>query len=205
MQIADEIQRLYIGILAFLLLIGTSVAYWVVSGEQSVLLRDDNPRLVEFEESILRGTIVDRNHVAIAESRVLETGTVIRQYANSALSSVLGYASLRYGTSNVEALYDELLRGDVDQNTWQTFVEQDLLHRAPVGVDIQLTIDASLQSYIVEQLQPIYGAAIVLSVPNGEVLSLVSLPTYDANTLDANWETLIQEDGNPFTKALKQG
>jgi peptidoglycan glycosyltransferase len=42
-------------------------------------------------------------------------------------------------------------------------------------------------------------------VPNGEVLALVSLPTYNPNTLDADWEQLIEAPGNPFFNRVLQG
>jgi peptidoglycan glycosyltransferase len=44
-----------------------------------------------------------------------------------------------------------------------------------------------------------------MTVPDGEILALVSLPTYDPNTLDAEWDQLIAAPGNPFFNRVLQG
>ena len=50
-----------------------------------------------------------------------------------------------------------------------------------------------------------HGAVVVLNIPSGEVLAIVSLPTYDPNTLDTNWEQLTQAAGKPFFNRALQG
>jgi peptidoglycan glycosyltransferase len=35
------------------------------------------------------------------------------------------------------------------------------------------------------------------------VLALISLPTYDPNTLDAEWETLINAPGKPLNRVVQ--
>jgi peptidoglycan glycosyltransferase len=42
-------------------------------------------------------------------------------------------------------------------------------------------------------------------VPTGEILALASLPTYDPNNLDAQWDQLIQAPDNPFFNRAVQG
>ena len=40
---------------------------------------------------------------------------------------------------------------------------------------------------------------------SGEVLSIISLPTYDPNLLDEEWENYIEADGDPFFNRALQG
>ncbi|MBZ0283558.1 MAG: hypothetical protein K8L97_22670 [Anaerolineae bacterium] len=205
MQFAREINRLLIGILFIFGIVVAAAAYWAIVGPDTILLRQDNPRLVEAEAAILRGALYDRNKELLVVSEQDVNGLVTRHYLHPAMHSALGYSSLRYGVSGAESAFNTILRGE-DQPL--TFIEQltnNLLHRPQKGADIQLTFDATIQAAAVEAMGDHRGAVVVLSASDGEVLALVSLPTYDPNTLDANWETLTQTSGNPFFNRPIQG
>ena len=83
MQPAREIQRLLAGILVMLGLVGSIAAYWVVAGPETILEREDNPRLVEQRAGILRGSIVDRDGTVLVSSTETKPGTVIRETISS--------------------------------------------------------------------------------------------------------------------------
>lgn len=205
MAFSREISRLMFGLLiAFFIVIG-SASYWAIVGADSILLREDNPRLVEDEANIQRGSIYDKNDILLAETVPVEDDFPERVYYHPETYSALGYFSFRYGTSNVEAAYNDYLRGDIIEDELNDFVEQDLLHLLQQGADIRLTLDTAVQQSIVSEMADYRGAAVVLSVPDGAILGLVSLPDYDPNTLDENWETLIEADGNPFFNRVIQG
>ena len=44
-----------------------------------------------------------------------------------------------------------------------------------------------------------------MSVPDGDILALLSHPTFNPNTLDQDWATLLQDPGNPFFNRAIQG
>ncbi len=46
MNLQREISRLLLGLLAVFGVIALSAAYWAVVGPDTILLRDDNPRLI---------------------------------------------------------------------------------------------------------------------------------------------------------------
>lgn len=97
------------------------------------------------------------------------------------------------GTIGVEAQYEKVLRG-IDGGE---VIEVDSLGRKvrtlrlkpPIpGQNIYLSIDASLQEKIYQQMQEALvksesccGAAVALDPGNGKVLALVSLPSFDPN------------------------
>jgi peptidoglycan glycosyltransferase len=205
MQFGREINRLTIAVLVAFALVALSSTYWSVYGPDSILLREDNPRLVEAEAAIRRGDIVDRHGEVLVTSEVDETGAVIRNYLFPEMNSALGYFSLRYGVGGAEAAFDITLRGDELVGDLDDYVSRELLHRPQLGSSVQLTFDLDIQRQIVAAMEGRTGAAIVLSVPSGEVLSLVSLPTYDPNTLDIDWEMLVAAEGNPFFNRALQG
>jgi peptidoglycan glycosyltransferase len=205
MPFTREIYRLLFGVLVAFAIVAASAAYWAISGADTILLRGDNPRLVEAETRIIRGNIEDRNGLTLAESRVGENGLVTREYLHPETNGALGYFSLRYGVAGAESAYNTLLRGEDLNPDFSGYLAESLLHRAQQGSAIRLTLDLEIQSQVAQAMAGQRGAAVVLAVPSGDVLAMVSLPTYDPNTLDANWEQLVEAPGNPFFNRVLQG
>lgn len=200
-----EINRLLLLLLAGFLLVTLSAAYWAVVGPDTLLPREDNARLFEAEASILRGAIHDRQDTPLAYTIPGSGRMTIREYLHPAMNSALGYFSLRYGTGGAENAYNAILRGDNLPADLNTFFGQQVLHRPRAGSDIQLSFDLSVQQQIVDAMGDQPGAVFVMSVPDGQVLALVSLPTYNPNTLDTDWETLVDAPGKPFFNRVLQG
>jgi peptidoglycan glycosyltransferase len=205
MSSGREIGRLLWGVLGVFALVTLAVSYWVVSGQETILQREDNPRVVEFNSSILRGAIYDRYDVLLTQTIALENDTTQRVYDNEAFYGALGYYSFRYGSGGVEASYDSVLSGANLARDMAQFFQEDVLHQARVGSDIRLTLDSVWQTRVYGAMNGQSGAVIVLDADNGELLSMVSLPTYNPNTLDAEWESLTQASGKPFFNRVLQG
>jgi len=196
-----ELRRLLAGLLLAFLIVALASAYWGVIERERLLAREDNPRLLEARGAIVRGSIYDRHGEPLAISEPTTTRFNTRHYLHEEAYSAVGYASLRYGTAGVEALFDEALNGDDRERTFTDL----LLGNPQVGSDLQITLDLDVQKTAANALQGQRGAIVVLSVPDGQVLALLSLPTYDPNTLDDDWESLLAADGNPFFNRALQG
>jgi penicillin-binding protein A len=205
MQFAREINRLLVGVLAILLVVAGASAYWAIVGADTILQRQDNPRQVEAEASIRRGSIFDRNDALLAQSSADAAGVVSRAYAHPETSSALGYFSFRYGFSGAEAAYNTILRGDDLPRDLNQYLSSSLMHMPQKGSDIRLTFDLNIQRELARIMEGHQGAAVVLSIPDGEVLGMVSLPTFDPNTLDTDWERLVEAPGKPFFNRVLQG
>jgi peptidoglycan glycosyltransferase len=121
------------------------------------------------------------------------------------MNGAIGYYSLRYGEGGAEAAYNTLLNGSLLEDDFQNFFRQDILHYPQEGTDIRLTFDVAVQSAVVNGMGDLRGGAVVISVPDGEILAMVSLPTYDPNMLDAEWDQLIIAPGDPFFNRALQG
>jgi penicillin-binding protein A len=191
--------------IAAFVFVGLAAGYWAIAGADTILLRDDNPRLVIAEASILRGELVDRNGEVLAETLPNGNGTAARRYRYPETNGALGYFSFFYGAGGAEAAYDDILRGTTLNSSFQDTLAESLLHRPQVGSDVRLTLDLSIQQAAANAMQGQRGAAVVLDVPSGEVLAMVSLPTFDPNTLDTDWDTLRETPGNPFFNRVLQG
>lgn len=205
MQFTREINRLLIICLIAFGAVGLAAAYWAVVGPTTLLRRPENPRLVEAEASIRRGSLYDRSGTLLASTESQTDTTVTRRYPYPAMNGALGYFSLRYGVGGAEAAYNALLRGDTTDRAFGETLADSLLHRPRVGSDVELTLDLNIQTRVAQAMQGKTGAVVVLSVPDGQVLALVSMPTYDPNRLDLDWDTLRAAPGNPFFNRVLQG
>jgi peptidoglycan glycosyltransferase len=166
--------------------------------------RDDNARLIENERRVQRGSILDRNGQALVRSEPGADGTWERVYAAPAAAPVVGYYSINHGTGGIEDAYDAEIRGERAMSPLDQ-ITANLLHVHSAGVSVTLTIDTGIQQVTSEALGLRTGAAVVLDVRTGEILAMVSKPTFDPNTLEADWPTLQFSPDKPMLNRATQG
>ncbi|MCS6834600.1 MAG: penicillin-binding transpeptidase domain-containing protein [Anaerolineae bacterium] len=200
-----EIQRLALAFVLGFVTMGLVAAYWAVVERDSVLSRDDNPRRVQAEARLLRGALYDRHERLLVSSTTQANGRALRRTWHEAFYGTLGYASLRYGVGGLEAVYDPLLRGQALAETLAGRLERDLLHRPQRGFDLRLSLDLGLQERLATLMEGKRGAVVALNAQTGEMLALLSRPSYNPNTLDADWEALTVDTDNPFFNRVLQG
>jgi peptidoglycan glycosyltransferase len=181
-------------------LVALALFYWGVVRGPALSARDDNPRLVEQELRVERGRILDRNGAALAET-VGEPGDFERLYDEPATPAI-GYYSLRHGVAGIESSYDDVLRGG-ERTDWRIWWEE-LIHRNPVGRDVQLTLDAGLQGLANAALGEHAGSVVVLDAHTGDILVLASQPSYDANLLEEQFEQLNADERAPLVNRATQ-
>lgn len=98
-----------------------------------------------------------------------------------------GNAALTHiGKSGLERYYEQQLRGRVGYEQVETNVQGRAIRTvgrvaAQSGTDLRLSIDADLQRAMVAAFGTQEGAAVAMDPRTGEVLAMVSLPSYDAN------------------------
>ena len=190
---------LFIGSFAVYMLMTTQ---FVTVRQWALTERDDNPRRVEIEKRVQRGSIFDRRGTLLASSAsAIPRGYQIRTYLEPATYSLLGYASHQYGVNRIEARFDSLLMNIAER---QPLAQTNLLNLRE-GIHIQLTLDASWQSTLYDLMEGRVGAGIVQSTQNGDVLAWLSLPSIDPNTLDQNWEALTNTENDPFFDRVAEG
>lgn len=199
--INHRLERLNITFMTMFALMLIGMFWWGSVQSAWLAAREDNPRTVEAELRIQRGTIYDRNEKVLAEN----IGTDARQeraLREQSAASVLGYTSLRYGSSALEEGLDDLLRGESSQPAvlWPRLV----MHRPQVGSDIRLTLDNRLQRQAADYLSGESGALVLLSVRDGAIRSMASEPTFDPNLLDENFDDLVADDSAPLLNRALQ-
>ncbi len=97
-----------------------------------------------------------------------------------------GGAYTHVGKTGLERFYEQELRGKPGYRRLETNVAGrtvrtlETLPAAP-GTDLRLSIDADLQQAMTEAFGELEGSAVAVDPRTGEILAMVSLPTFDAN------------------------
>jgi penicillin-binding protein 2 len=118
------------------------------------------------------------------------------------------------GKAGVEETYDELLRGqdgsrDVIVDSHGREVGYLRTQHAIPGQDLKLTLDIDLQRTAELALGDANGAVVAMDPRNGEILAMVSHPSYDPNAFAvrinrADWNKLITNPNHPLmNKAIQ--
>ncbi|MFI5959551.1 peptidoglycan D,D-transpeptidase FtsI family protein [Cryptosporangium sp. NPDC051539] len=104
-----------------------------------------------------------------------------RKYPQGELySHVTGFQSMIYGTSEIESAENEDLSGQSDKLFVRRITDM-ITGKKSKGANVILTLDKEVQQATANALEGQKGAAISLDPKTGEILSLVSLPTFDPN------------------------
>ena len=126
-----------------------------------------------------------------------------------------GYtASSVIGRSGAEGLFEKELKG---QNGCRIYIvdsdgneKEELACRiVENGKDIKLTIDSELQKALYEQFQSDKSCSVAMNPYTGEVLALVSTPSYDNNDFimelsSEQWTALNEDKDKPMYNRFRQ-
>ncbi|MBE8190053.1 MAG: penicillin-binding protein 2, partial [Candidatus Thioglobus sp.] len=90
------------------------------------------------------------------------------------------------GKIGIEKQYETLLHGNsgkkqIERNVTGRVIDTQIIKAGENGKDLYLSIDLDLQQKAEELLKGKRGAIVAVNVKNGEVLALVSTPTYNPN------------------------
>ena len=116
------------------------------------------------------------------------------------------------GKAGIEKAYEETLRGkdgkeiyieDENGKRLKTVAKQEVEN----GKDIKLTIDANKQKQVYESLEENKGAYVAMDSKTGEIIALVSTPSYDSNDFvlgmsTEEWKNLSEDEKNPLLNRL---
>ena len=176
-----------------------ALAYWQAF---RVDLADDdrNPRVLAAFYDPSRGRILDREGNVLAES--LADGT--RYYDDASVAHLVGYLDPRYGSQGAELAFNEVLSGAAPSG-WPGAVRAEFDRERRTGNDVVLTIDPQVQAAATAALGARKGAIVALDPRNGEVLAMVSVPTYDPGSLGTLGDSLLDDPNSPLLNRATQG
>ena len=177
-------------------------------------------KTVSKDETDLKNTLLEISGIKIidSEERIYPLGESASQlvgYIQPISAKELaekadeGYTSSSLiGKYGLERYYEDTLRAvngaeiyieDSEGNKKTSIVTLD----AKDGTDVKLTIDSTLQQQIYEQFKEDESAVVEINPKTGEVLALVSCPSFDSNDFSlgmttADYNALTQDTQNPL-------
>ncbi len=209
-MIATNVRRLALYLVLAFAVTSGGLTWWQLFDAQALAARPDNPQVIAAHRSALRGSIYDAAGRLLASSTVVD-GISRRAYLDPAFSHVIGYASLRYGTTGIERAWDDLLTGRAEPNPLRDVIN-DILDRQAPPRDLTLTIDQRLQDVAAAQLGSDVGAVVALDPATGAVLALVSTPNFDATpisgdpaTASTGMDRIAGQPNDPLVDRTRQG
>ena len=186
---------------------------------------------IEPDEEVLKEK--ERHEKLLEIPRVMISDVEVREYPlGEAVAHLVGYvqsvtaedleehagegytANSVIGRSGMEGLFESELKG---QNGCRIYIvnsegkEKEELACILVqhGQDIQLTIDANLQVSLYEQFKEDKSCSVAMNPYTGEVLALVSTPSYDNNDFimglsSEQWTALNEDENKPMYNRFRQ-
>ena len=179
------VRRVAIAVMAMIVLLMGNLTY--VQVVQAGEYRSDprNARVLLAEYSRKRGQISAEGQILASSVETDDRLRYLRQYSDGPVySPVTGYYSITYSSSGIERAEDTVLNGSDDR----LFVRRlsDLITgRDPSGGNVVLTINPDVQKTAYDQLsnRGYTGAVVALRPQTGEILGMVSTPSFDPNSL----------------------
>lgn len=173
-----------------------------------------------YKPSVILKQISAEDYAVLQEKMYLFPGfftqtRTLRKYPDTIAAHVIGYVGEvndqavknddyykngdYIGISGIEKAYESELRGekgleifmvDVHNRIKGSYQNGELDRDAEAGKNISLTLDATLQSYGERLMQNKIGSIVAIEPESGEVLCMVSAPTFDPNLLSGRTRTL---------------
>lgn len=180
------------------------LSYFQIFKAKKIADNPYNQRLTAYEKDITRGRFLDRNGELLAVNSIDDQGNTFRFYHYPRIyCHVLGYNHVQYGKYGLERSLNNTLLNIQDStpiNQIKSWIEQN-----NKGNDVELTIDTGLQTFAYNLLEGHKGAIVAMNPSNGKIYCMVSRPGFDPNTLESNWNELIEAENSPLLNRATQG
>lgn len=201
------------GLRVFLMLLMVAVlgfhGYWVFRANSDPNFdkaKKQDARNRRLAESGLKGWVLDRT--GKLENSLIryrsDAGTITREYPlGAAAVHLTGYSDFISGSGGFEHAYRDWLTEPVS-------TMNQLQSPTPVGKDIKVSIDANLQreAFNLVQATGKSASAVVLLLPNNEVLAMATAPSFDPRIInnESEWQKLNNqvEDALPLSPMVNR-
>ena len=161
--------------------------------------------------------------------------SVARTYNDNSSAHILGYVSqvsakdlkekkylkdmavpgIAVGKTGLEKRLDKEIIGEVgfqryEVNAFGKRIKQIQVDQGQSGKNFKTTLDLEIQQYVSELLKDKAASVCVMDIYNGDIISMVSSPTYDPNAFvhgvdKAYWNTLIKDEKKPLINKAISG
>ena len=181
------------------------ITYIYMFSSQKAVSSTFNQRLWAERNKVLRGTIYDKDMKALTKSTKTSDVSQKQQYLQGPVfAHAIGYMNPVYGLAGLEKKYDAELMGSAD-TVVSKFFDFGKKDEEKVGNGLRTTLDSELQKKAFELLGDKKGSVVALNPKTGEILAMVSKPSYDPNNLEKNWKGIIANKDVPLLNRAVSG
>lgn len=192
-----------VGVVLFVAIVVNLTWLQIIRAEH-LAQQPENRRQLAEERRIKRGAILGFDGTVIARS-VRRPGFYRRTYPQGSLApQMVGYDSVRYGRTGIEAQMNDELLGKAPELGVQNWLDQ-LLGRRPQGADVVTTLVPDVQRVAQQALGGKHGAVIALDPVSGAIIASASSPSYNPRKLEDEWDQLSTEASAPLLSRPTQG
>lgn len=188
-----------------------------------VMLQDfltwDQMALIEVNAPSLPGVLID-----VGSTRLYPTDQLLAHVvgyvapphdADVKADPTLAMPGMRVGRTGVEGFNDVMLRGhagaqQLEVNALGRVIRELDRQEGTPGIDIGLSIDIGLQQATANHLAGLSASAVVMDPRNGEVLAMVSQPSFDPSLFDSGvsntqWQAWMNDPRKPLLNKAAAG
>ena len=220
-NVSNSIKQVMVVFLFCFVALISYIAYFQVFSAPNIAEQQGNQRLWAKRNEVLRGTIYDRNKNALTTSARIDALKQKRTYVNGDLYvHALGYIDTKYGLTGLEANYDSDLTNynkitnnisnlskDFSMDKLKQVFKNRKEDEVKIGNGVITTLDPTLQKIAYDALGNSKGAVVALNPKTGEVLAMVSKPTYNPNDLENSMKAANEgtSDNSPLINRVTSG
>ncbi|SNR28144.1 peptidoglycan glycosyltransferase [Haloechinothrix alba] len=211
------LRRVGIAMLAMIVLVLAHATYIQVFKADEYRADQRNQRVLLDEYSRERGQIVSQFDGQVLAHGEPTSGRLqyLRRYSEGPMyAPVTGYYSWRYGSAGLERARNDILSGN-DARLFVRRLSDMITGRDPRGGHVQVTIDPNVQRTAYETMtdRDFTGAVVALKPDTGEILGMVSTPSYDPNALATHdgeaqeeaWTAMSEDPSKPMSnRAIRE-
>lgn len=208
---------IYFFSLLFFAMIGYMI-YFIGFQSEDLMGNSYNARMDVFNERFIRGSILSSDGQVLAQTVLsdengenaehpdaeTEKQPERREYPfGEVFAQSIGYSTK--GKTGIEALANFYLMESNSNPVVQ--VANEITEKKSRGDNVVVTMDSGLQKVAYEALGDKRGAVIAMNPKTGEILCMVSKPSFNPNTIVTDWDSMISDEqaGAPLLNRCTQG
>lgn len=166
------------------------LVYFMVNDSSEVINNPYNKRRNILAERIVRGSIYSSDGKVLAKTVSDSEGNEKRVYPyNDIFCHVTGRTSNSMTGVELSQCYPLLASHSNPLKQLATTLRGD----KNLGDNVYTTLNASLQQAAYNALGSYKGAAVAIEPSTGKVLAMVSKPGYNPNTIESDWDSLVED------------
>lgn len=177
----------------FIAIVGNLISYMLGEKEEAISNEYNIVRQEIVAAETIRGSILAADGTVLAETLVDAAGNERRYYPyDGEYAHIVGYST--FGNTGIEkSMNMNLIQSNV---SFATRTSNGVAGKKNPGNVVTTTLVPELQDVAYSSLGMYKGAVIVTKVETGEILAMVSAPTFNPNTVMDDWDDLTKDTKN---------